>query len=257
MQQSTADSLYRVSVAITSVLSHPAAEAMCTSESLYGETVEVLSRHGDWVMVRQQRDGYEGYLRACELQAIDPATSLTSTHRVMLRSTLLFQHADIKSPLMHRIPFGAELTLTDTVTSSFSKTACGHYVWTTHCLPLSEHYPSGPLELARSLFLGTVYRWGGCTPEGIDCSGLVQVLARSQGFSLPRDSGDQEAYLQANVSEGDCRARDLVFWPGHTGILTSPDEILHATAHSLSCVIEPLENVVERAGPVSSVKRLF
>ncbi len=193
----------------------------------------------------------------CDLQAPDPATSLASTHRVIQRSTLIFQHADIKSPLMHRIPFGAELTLTDTVSDSFSQTACGHYVWTAHCLPLSEHYPSGPLEQARSLFLGTVYRWGGCTPEGIDCSGLVQVLARSQGFSLPRDSGDQEVYLQNNVSAGDYRAEDLVFWPGHTGILTSPEEILHATAHTLSCVIEPLSNVISRAGPISSVKRLF
>ena len=257
MQETTADSLYRVRVTLTSVLAHPTLDAMCISEALYGEIVEVLSYHGDWVAIRQRRDGYEGYVLACHLQAIDPATCLPGTHRVVQRSTLLFQQADIKSPLMHRIPFGAELTLTETVTSSFCKTACGHYVWTAHCLPLTEHYPSGPLELATSLFLGTVYRWGGCTPEGFDCSGLVQVLARSQGFSLPRDSGDQEACLQTNVSAGDYRARDLVFWPGHTGILTSPEEILHATAYFLSCVIEPLENVIERAGPVSSVKRLF
>lgn len=257
MQETTADSLYRVRVTITSVLSRPAAEAMCTSEALYGEIVEVLSHYGDWMAIRQQRDGYEGYVLACHLQAIDPAICLANTHWVVHRSTLLFQRADIKSRMMHRIPFGAELTLTDTVTSSFSKTACGHYVWTAHCLPLTVHYPSSPLELAKSLFLGTVYRWGGCTPEGFDCSGLVQVLARSQGFSLPRDSGDQEACLQTDVSEGDYRARDLVFWPGHTGILISPEEILHATAHLLSCVIEPLENVIERAGEVSSVKRLF
>lgn len=257
MQVTTADSRYRVSVTITSVLAHPAPDAMCTSEAVYGEIVEVLSHHGDWVAVRQQRDGYEGYVLASHLQVIDPATSLSSTHRVVRRSTLLFQQADIKSPLMHRIPFGAELALTDSETGSFSKTACGYYVWTAHCLPLSEHYPDDPLELAKSLFLGTVYRWGGCTPEGIDCSGLVQALARSQGFSLPRDSGDQEAYLQTSVSPGDYRAGDLVFWPGHTGILISPAEILHATAHSLSCVVEPLENVIERAGEVSSVKRLF
>lgn len=257
MPHTRTEPLHHLCVPITPVLSHPDANAICTSEALYGETIEVLSREGDWAAIRQSHDGYEGFMDARYLQIHNPDKDSTSTHWVTQRNTLLFQQADIKSPLIHRLPFGAELVLTDRVSGSFSQTACGHHVWTAHCLPLSQNYPADPLELAKTVFLGTAYRWGGRSPEGIDCSGLVQALARSQGLAIPRDSGDQEAFLQVDVKADDWRAMDLVFWPNHTGILVSPTEILHATAHFLSCVIEPLESVMLRAGPVSSVKRLF
>jgi len=93
---------------------------------------------------------------------------------------------------MHRIPFAAELTLTAISGSSFSKTHCGFFVWTDHCLSLGTPHPMQVIELAKSHFLGTPYVWGGRSPEGADCSGLIQLLARSQGIHIPRDSGDQE-----------------------------------------------------------------
>jgi len=114
-----------------------------------------------------------------------------------------------------------------------------------------------PLHLARSHFLGAPYLWGGCTPEGLDCSGLVQALAQARGLSIPRDSGDQEKALTNNIAIGEQKSQDIVYWPGHTGILVDPETLLHATAHSLSCVVEPLVDVIQRAGPISSIKRLF
>ncbi|ASJ70195.1 C40 family peptidase [Granulosicoccus antarcticus] len=257
MQTPTVDLAVHVNAPIVTVFAQPAADARCTSEALYGEVIEVLAKQGDWLEIRQQRDGYKGFVEARHLTKPDSSASPVNSHWVSQRSTLLFQQADLKSPLSHRIPFGSELALSDTTTHSFSKTACGHYVWTAHCLPLSESHPANPLELASSLFLGSPYLWGGRSPAGIDCSGLVQALARSQGITLPRDSGDQEVWLQTDVEADDYRAMDLVFWPGHTGILISTDQILHATAHTLNCLIEPLDDVISRAGPVSSVKRIF
>lgn len=248
---------YRIAQPIAPILAEPDNAAMRTSEALYGESLEILSRHGQWCQVRLLKDHYEGFVAADQLQAEATVNSLPSSHRVASRSTLLFSQADLKSQLLHRLPFGAELTLTDVAGTPFSQTACGYHVWTSHCLPLSECHPLTPLQLAQQVFLGTPYLWGGRSPEGIDCSGLVQALAHSQGLSIPRDSGDQERFLQTDVSADDYQPQDLVYWPGHTGILVSPSDILHATAHSLSCVIEPLQAVVDRAGPVRSVKRLF
>jgi len=104
--------------------------------------------------------------------------------------------------------------------------------------------------------LNAPYLWGGRSTDGCDCSGLVQLLAAAKGFKVPRDSGDQERALLNDVDFDKRASENLVYWPGHVGILQTPDLLLHATAHSLRCCVEPLQDVIRRAGEPSSVKRL-
>src|SRR5207302_10960041 len=47
---------------------------------------------------------------------------------------------------------------------------------------------------AQTFFEGTSYEWGGVTPWGADCSGLVQSSFALHGVHLPRD-----AWLQAQT----------------------------------------------------------
>jgi len=250
---------YRVRVPIAQVSASANAQASCTSEALYGERVTLLETHKNWGLIRQSHDNYEGFIKLEEIETTSPEILQTRnpTHWVSERSTLLFERSDLKSPVAHRIPFASELTLSPIANSSFSQTACGHFVWTKHCLDLAQTHTLDPISLAQSIFLGAPYRWGGRTPAGADCSGLVQIIARSQGLSIPRDSGDQETFIQQRVAPKDYQTMDIVYWPGHTGMLLSNKTILHATAFTLSCIVEPLQDVILRAGPVSSVRRLF
>ncbi|MFX7934472.1 C40 family peptidase, partial [Acinetobacter baumannii] len=50
------------------------------------------------------------------------------------------------------------------------------------------------LEKVALRFLNSPYLWGGRSPLGIDCSGLVQILYKCIGIALPRD-----AYQQAEI----------------------------------------------------------
>lgn len=77
-------------------------------------------------------------------------------------------------------------------------------------------------------FLGTPYLWGGCSPYGFDCSGLVQSVFRTAGVYLPRDSKDQRK-IGAKVSREDIRPGDLLHFEGHVAIALDRYRIIHAS----------------------------
>ena len=245
---------------IANLHAEPSVRAPCVSQCLFGERVAVLSRREGWCRVRSLRDGYEGWQAEETLHASPP--SLAATHRVAVSATLVFAAPDIKSPVLARLPLGAELALEEgSGREPFARVGnlsgdMGAWAWRAHCLALGRTLEGTPVALARRLFANTPYLWGGRTPDGADCSGLVQSVAFALGHALPRDSGDQERWLERRVAADERAESDLVFWPGHVGLLVDAETVFHATAHRLASVVEPLADIVARAGAPSSVRRL-
>jgi len=92
--------------------------------------------------------------------------------------------------------------------------------------------PQQVLELARR-FEGAPYRWGGVSPNGVDCSGFVQEVFRLSGHLLPRLADEQ--FQQTSPVEEPAPG-DLVFFstylpgPSHVGISLGGQEFLHASS---------------------------
>ncbi len=86
----------------------------------------------------------------------------------------------------------------------------------------------GAVGVALS-FVGTPYVWGGASPGGFDCSGLVMYAFGSVGVSLPHSS---YALWNVGVSvpRDQLQAGDLVFFNGlgHVGIYMGGGQFVHA-----------------------------
>ncbi len=96
-----------------------------------------------------------------------------------------------------------------------------------------------PQKIALSL-TSAPYLWGGASPFGYDCSGLVQAVFRRSGINLPRDSKDQSA-CGRQILLSDARGGDLIFFPGHVALCVDDLRIIHATRSRGMVVIESLK----------------
>jgi cell wall-associated NlpC family hydrolase len=103
-----------------------------------------------------------------------------------------------------------------------------------------------PVDRALQL-VGAPYLWGGRGGSALDCSGLVQLVLSLAGISAPRDSDQQMAALGRTLNDGEVLQRgDLVFFPGHVGIMQDSVTLIHANAFWMQVVAEPLADVIAR-----------
>jgi cell wall-associated NlpC family hydrolase len=84
------------------------------------------------------------------------------------------------------------------------------------------------------MYMNTPYLWGGKTPFGIDCSGMVQMVYKLNGYNLLRDASQQATQGEALSFIEESEPGDLAFFDNeegriiHVGILLEDHHIIHA-----------------------------
>ena len=127
--------------------------------------------------------------------------------------------------------------------------------------------PGGSHVRAASVaktMIGTPYKWGGSTPGGFDCSGLVQYSYNKAGLSVPRTSRDQYS-ASRHISLRQARTGDLVFFRfdgriSHVGIYLGDGRFVHAPSSGKQVEVAslrqpPYSNAFATAGRIGTVAR--
>jgi cell wall-associated NlpC family hydrolase len=187
-----------VGAAIAPVHAEPRASSEQVTQSLAGHPVAVLEAREGWRRVRLG-DGYEGWVHEGYL---DWRAESVEGARYSLGCTV----RDAASGVERALPFGARVARDAGVVAG-------------EALEDSERqrrFPADGRAIATSAakwFAGTSYQWGGITPWGADCSGMVQTIFALHGVSLPRDARQQAELGSAiELAPDGWLAGDLLFF---------------------------------------------
>lgn len=139
-------------------------------------------------------------------------------------------------------------TSTSTSTSTNTSTTSASSIASASQAPASNtssvSVSGGSIASNAAKYIGVPYVYGGTSPSGFDCSGLIYYAAKEAGISLPRTSQAQST-LGSYVSVSDLKAGDLVFWGGvgsayHVGIYIGGGQYLHAPAPGQNVTIQSM-----------------
>ena len=223
-------SMALISVSVTDMKSAPDYQSETISQALMGTPVEVTGKEGYWYSIVTP-EGYEGWTTELNL-------ALVSEERFeQWKSTVRFIVTDYFA-VVREAPYDSAQVISDCVMGDIMELG-EPGMYDTPYVPVklpddrlgyvpaasvemlemwmrSVDSPSGE-DIVRTarMFLGFPYLWGGLSPKGLDCSGLVRMSYFMNGLILLRDARQQidtGVTLDYRDIKANLRAGDLVFF---------------------------------------------
>jgi hypothetical protein len=222
-----------VNVSVAPLRAEPRQGAEMLSQTLLGQPITLIEKaNPDWYRARCW-DGYIGYIhrehvfyKEDEPQAYDLLpTALIGVPYA--QATLL---PDPYSEPVFDVSVGCRVALGEVAAHDgqmyravFGPDRRRGYLPTSSLL-IQKPDPFTPAQMVAwaASWMGTPYLWGGVSPRGFDCSGLVQLAAFMSGISLPRDASQQVLMGQevARLTYETLQTGDLLFFGDEPGRIT-------------------------------------
>lgn len=208
----------------------PSDKSELVTELLFGECYKILNQEGNWFLVQNAADEYEGWIDFKQHLPVSKAYFSewqSRKHPRTLEVLATISQDKVQIPLLigSLLPFfdGESIRLADQ-----------SYLFKGQVSNINKVVDASFLKNIAATFLKAPYVWGGRIVFGLDCSGFVQQVYNICNYQLPRDAWQQAAHGEEVHFASQTKPGDLAFFDNaegrivHVGLMLDGNQIIHA-----------------------------
>ena len=206
-----------------------------TSQILYGEKFNILSKGKKWIKIKLLFDNYMGYI-----ENKNYVTEHNPKYKIYSLKANIYNKKNKKIKAF--LPFGSRI---EEINKKKNYIEFEKNKWIKKKdVKIISHKEKNFNKIFK-LFLNTKYVWGGKTFKGIDCSALLQMFYYYNQSFYPRDTVDQIKYSKRKIMEKEFENGDIIFWKGHVAICLKSKKLIHAYGPEKKVLIMPILETVK------------
>jgi len=210
-------------LSVIPVRNQPSEDGALVSQLLYGDDFKIKEQRKHWSRVQISHDTFEGWVHNTQLTVIEEEifNKINTTKNVKI-NTDLAAHITMQNGYITPILLGSRVDICTFFEHQFDGNA-----------PLVVSSKENLMHTALS-YLNAPYLLGGKTPFGIDCSGFTQMVYKTNGYKLVRQTEKQSSQGEPLSFIEESEAGDLAFFDNkegiidHVGIILKDNYIIHA-----------------------------